>query len=226
MSLLEMLFSGLSENDDLVLPRWEDEENPWSILTAGENGIGAQLLDICDSDSAGRPDYIGDMESVSIDEEEGVVYIHQNAIIGENVKIEGPCYIGDGVEIRHSAYLRRGSWVCSGAVVGHSSEIKNSILLPGAKAPHFNYVGDSVLGFGVNLGAGVKLANVRNDRGTIKVTLPDGKRIDTGLKKMGSLIGDFSQLGCNVVTNPGTMIAQSSSVPPNETIGNWFETKS
>ena len=83
------------------------------------------------------------------------------------------------------------------------------MLLPGSKAPHFNYVGDSILGFGVNLGAGVKLSNVRNDGRGVIVTMEDGERIETGLRKLGSLIGDHSQLGCNVVTNPGAILALS-----------------
>ena len=155
------------------------------------------------------------------DSDDGVI-IHPSATIGECVRIEGPCYIGANAEIRHSAFLRKGSWIGEGAIVGHSSEIKNSVLLPKSKAPHFNYVGDSILGIGVNLGAGVKLANVRNDRGEVSVRMSDGVRINTGLRKLGALIGDYSQLGCNVVTNPGAIIAPSSMVSPNETVAGWF----
>jgi NDP-sugar pyrophosphorylase family protein len=122
--------------------------------------------------------------------------------------------------------LRKGSWIGEGALVGHSSEIKNSVLLPGSRAPHFNYVGDSILGFGVNLGAGVKLSNVRNDSRDVIVRMGDGERIETGLRKLGALIGDYSKLGCNVVTNPGAILAPSSMVSPNETVTGWFETKS
>ena len=111
-------------------------------------------------------------------------------------------------------------------MVGHSSEVKNSILLPNSKAPHFNYVGDSILGFGVNIGAGVKLSNVRNDGGDIAVTLENGERVDTGLRKLGALIGDDSQLGCNVVTNPGSIIVPCSMISPNETVTGWFGVKS
>jgi len=154
------------------------------------------------------------------------VFIHPDAEIGEFVRIEGPSYVGANAEIRHSAYLRKGSWICDGAVVGHSSEVKNSILLPNSKAPHFNYVGDSILGFGVNIGAGVKLSNVRNDGGDIAVTLENGERVDTGLRKLGALIGDDSQLGCNVVTNPGSIIVPCSMISPNETVTGWFGVKS
>ena len=151
MEMLEIFFPGLSELSNEKLPVWRDLSAPWKILSYGESGLLSQMEEM-----------LSEKESV---------FIHPNAIIGDSVRIEGPCYIGPGAEIRHSAYLRKGSWICSGALVGHSSEIKNSILLPGSKAPHFNYVGDSILGIGANLGAGVKLSNVRNDRREILVTM-------------------------------------------------------
>ena len=203
MVLLARLFPAMHEKTGEGVPSWENSEEPWEILSPGDNGLISQLLQ---------------MQGL----QEGV-FIHPDASIGECVRIEGPCYIGANAEIRHSAYLRKGSWICEGAVVGHSSEVKNSVLLPYSKAPHFNYVGDSILGFGVNIGAGVKLSNVRNDRGEVVVTLENGERIDTGLRKLGALIGDGSQLGCNVVTNPGAMVAPSSMIAPNETITGWFE---
>ena len=206
MGLLGRLFPGISELGGKATPSWANTEEPWTILSKSETGIESQITKLANSD-------------------DGII-IHPSAKIGDYVRIEGPCYIGENAEIRHSAYLRRGSWICEGALVGHSSEIKNSVLLPGSKAPHFNYVGDSILGFGVNLGAGVKLSNVRNDGRSVIVTMEDGERIETGLRKLGSLIGDHSQLGCNVVTNPGAILAPSSMVSPNETVTGWFETKS
>ena len=109
-------------------------------------------------------------------------------IISDFVSIEGPCYIGKKSEIRHSSYIRKGSWICDGAVVGNSTEIKNSLLLPGAKAAHFNYVGDSILGYNVNLGAGTKLSNVRNDEKSIRVNIKNKEYVDTCLFKLGSII--------------------------------------
>lgn len=206
MGLLDRLFPGVSELDEKGIPTWKNPDEPWSILLNNEMGILGQINRLADSD-------------------DGVI-IHPSATIGECVRIEGPCYIGANAEIRHSAFLRKGSWIGEGAIVGHSSEIKNSVLLPKSKAPHFNYVGDSILGIGVNLGAGVKLANVRNDRGEVSVRMSDGVRINTGLRKLGALIGDYSQLGCNVVTNPGAIIAPSSMVSPNETVAGWFDAKS
>ena len=206
MELLQRLFPGIIGYKGSLLPSWDGMLNPWDILRNDDLGIISQIKKFVDP---------GDE-----------VFIHHSAIVGNNVQIEGPCYIGANAEIRHSAFLRRGSWICDGALVGHSSEVKNSILLPNSKAPHFNYVGDSIVGFGVNLGAGAKLSNVRNDRGEVIITLENNIRIGSDLTKLGALIGDNSQLGCNVVTNPGAIIAPSSMITPNETVTGWFGTKS
>ena len=205
MSLLQSLFPGIEKTIGNGIPNWEDPETPWSILSDGEFGLKSQIAGFADS-------------------EEGV-YIHPSAIIGEFVRIEGPCYIGAKAEIRHAAFLRKGSWICDGAVVGHSTEVKNSILLPNSKAPHFNYVGDSIIGMDANIGAGVKLANVRNDNRSVMITRNDGTREDSGLSKLGALIGDRSKLGCNVVTNPGTIIPPDSMISPNNTVSGWMETR-
>jgi len=202
MSLLLRLFPGLSDDSLFVVPEWREFLHPWEILTTEKGGLQSQIFELS--------------------EESDGVFVHPSAIIGEGVVLEGPCFIGENAEIRHSAYLRKGSWICSGALVGHSTEIKNSILLPNSKAPHFNYVGDSILGFDVNLGAGVKLSNVRNDRGSISLTLEDGARIDSGMKKLGALVGDGSQFGCNVVSNPGAIISPSTMIGPNETVSGWI----
>ena len=151
MSLLEQLFPGLLKGDWSSIPHWEVEDKPWEILSTGDSGLISQITDF-----TGRE-----------------AFIHPDAKIGDFVRIEGPCYIGANAEIRHSAYIRKGSWICEGAVVGHSSEVKNSILLPDSKAPHFNYVGDSILGSNVNLGAGVKLSNLRNDGTEIYLRLEE-----------------------------------------------------
>ena len=203
MDLLSKLFPGISELDSLTIPYWPDNNEPWSILDGSSpNGIRQQI-----SSMPGNKD--------------GVI-IEPSAQIGEGVVIEGPCYIGPNAEIRHSAYLRPGSWICEGALVGHSSEIKNSVLLPKAKAPHFNYVGDSIIGLDANLGAGAKISNVRNDRRGIIVTFEDGSRVETGLTKMGAMIGDSAQIGCNVVTNPGSIISPGTMVDPNQMVSGWL----
>jgi NDP-sugar pyrophosphorylase family protein len=155
-------------------------------------------------------------EGVSIDDSKGVVHIHPDAVIEPGVHIIGPSYIGADAIIRHGAYIREFSWICDRALVGHASEVKHSVLLPGSKAPHFN-VGDSILGPNVNLGAGAKLSNLRNDGAEVHVIL-DGRRLPSGLRKFGAILGEDCQLGCNVVTNPGVVIGPNSLVMPNTTV--------
>ncbi len=203
MSLIDDLFPGLAEISDEEIPISPEDSLPWSVLANVESGLQFRMKEF-------------------LSKEQDLIYIHPTAKIGEYVQIDGPCYVGPQAEVRHSAYLRKGSWISSGAIVGHATEVKNSIFLPGSKAPHFNYVGDSILGVDVNLGAGTKLSNVRNDRRGIMVTLEDGTRLDTGLYKLGAIIGDGSQLGCNVVTNPGTIIPPNSMVDPNKSVSGWL----
>jgi NDP-sugar pyrophosphorylase family protein len=159
--------------------------------------------------------------SVTIDESKGPVHITDSSLIGPSVHIEGPSYIAG--EIRHGAYVRSHSWICREAVVGHATEIKHSILLPGAKAPHFNYVGDSILGRGVNLGAGCKLSNLRNDGRNIRI---HNLGLDTGLRKFGAILGEGVQIGCNVVCNPGTILGKNCHVWPNVTVSGGHENQS
>ena len=152
------------------------------------------------------------------------IFIHNSAKVGKGVVIEGPTYIGPNVVIRPGAYIRPYSWICDGSVVGHCSEVKHSILLPGSKAPHFNYVGDSILGMEVNLGAGCKLSNLRNDGR--QVILRDGKTGEiigeSGLRKFGAILGEKTQIGCNVVTNPGVILGPKCNVWPNVTVNGIY----
>lgn len=140
---------------------------------------------------------------------EGDVVLAQDAEIGPHAYVQGPAWIGDGAQVAHGAFLRGNVVVGPGAKVGHATEVKRSILLAGAKAPHFNYVGDSVLGADVNLGAGVKLANFKADGGPIAV---GGET--TGLRKLGAILGDGVSIGCNVVLNPGTIVGRNSMIYP------------
>ena len=219
MSMLYLIFPGIKGSSiKFNLPMWPNQDLPWEIISpTSDKSIINQLLEL--KDSPGN-NFVG-MKRVSFDTTNGPIHIESTAKIGDYVRIEGPCYIGKNAEIRHAAYLRKGSWICENAIVGHCSEIKNSILLPGSKAPHFNYVGDSILGFGVNIGAGVKLSNVRNDKRSIFVRLKNGEKIDSELKKFGALIGDGSEIGCNVVSNPGTILEPSVMTPPNSTLSGW-----
>jgi NDP-sugar pyrophosphorylase family protein len=154
-----------------------------------------------------------------------LISIQEGTVIERGAYIKGPCFIGKNCQIRSGAYLRGGVWVGEGAVVGHGTEIKNSILLERAHAAHFNYVGDSILGVDSNLGAGVKCANFRLDGKEISVQL-DQKKIKTGLVKLGLILGDGSQIGCNSVTSPGTLIGKEVFCYPCIHIKGWIPSNS
>lgn len=197
------------------LPSFSENEPVWKILDPdSQNNLKSQLDSLLSKLSDGL-----DLESLdcSFDDSKGKIYIAKTATIEPGSHFIGPCYVGDNAEIRHAAYVRPYSWVCDFAVVGHCTEVKHSILLPGAKAPHFNYVGDSILGSGVNLGAGTKLSNLRNDGKEVHVRI-NNERIGSGLRKFGAILGEGCQLGCNSVTNPGVVLGCDSSVFPNTTV--------
>jgi len=137
-------------------------------------------------------------------------------VVEAGAYLKGPLVVGAGSEIRQGAYLRGNCLIGDHCVVGHATECKNAVFLHHAKAGHFAYVGDSILGNHVNLGAGTKLANLRFARG--EITIRAGKeRIATGLGKLGAILGDRAQTGCNAVTNPGTVLGKRSMVLPNTT---------
>ncbi|MEZ0328371.1 MAG: hypothetical protein ABWK15_02180 [Dissulfuribacterales bacterium] len=154
----------------------------------------------------------------------GAIFADDRIQIGQGVTIEpcaflkGPIILEDYVEIRHGAYLRGNCFIGPESVVGHDTEVKNSIFLRGAKAGHFAYIGDSILGCNVNLGAGTKLANFRFTSGTVRIKI-EKMIIDTGLKKLGAVFADGVQTGCNTVCNPGTIIGPNTVVYPNTTAG-------
>ncbi|NCF71631.1 MAG: UDP-N-acetylglucosamine diphosphorylase [Chlamydiales bacterium] len=143
------------------------------------------------------------------------VYIGKNVKIEPTAFIKGPCWIGDGAEIRHGAYVRENVFISPKAVIGHCSEVKNSILLQKAQAAHFAYVGDSILGNHVNLGAGVKIANLKLKRENVLVNWR-GSKIDSGRRKLGAIMGDRTQVGCNTVLNPGTLTLPDTLIYPLE----------
>ncbi len=142
-----------------------------------------------------------------------LVSIGKGTVIAESAVIEGPCYIGDGCEVRAHAYIRKGSVIGNDCVIGHGTEINRSLVLDGAKLAHFNYVGDSIVGQGVNLGAGSKCANLRLDEKEITI-FHQGVKTPTGRKKLGAIIGYGASVGCNAVLNPGTLLFPGSFVAP------------
>ncbi len=141
------------------------------------------------------------------------VFIGPGAVLEPGALVKGPSIIGAQTEFRQGAYVRGKCIVGARCVVGHTTEMKSSILLDGAKAGHFAYIGDSILGKDVNLGAGTKLANLRIDEQTVSVTA-HGTHIITNLRKFGAMIGDHVEIGCNAVTNPGTVLGKSCRVFP------------
>jgi len=142
------------------------------------------------------------------------VSIGKGTVVEDGVMIKGPAIIGRNCQIRHNAYIRENVIIGDGCVVGNSTEIKNSLLFNNAAAPHFNYVGDSILGHKAHLGAGVKISNFKLFPGNINVE-KDRKPLDTGLRKFGALLGDGAEIGCNAVLNPGSIIGRGSVIYPN-----------
>jgi bifunctional N-acetylglucosamine-1-phosphate-uridyltransferase/glucosamine-1-phosphate-acetyltransferase GlmU-like protein len=141
------------------------------------------------------------------------IAIGRGTRIHPGVVIEGPAFIGRDVEIRPGAYLRGGVWIGDGCVVGANTEIKRGILLPGARAPHLNYVGDSILGAGSNLGAGTILSNFRHDGGEVRIATLQGG-LATGRRKLGAVLGDGVQTGCNCVLHPGVIVGARTQIYP------------
>lgn len=141
------------------------------------------------------------------------VWIARSAKVAPSAWIQGPCVIGPDAEIRHCAYVRGSALIGAGCVVGNSCEIKNSILFDGAQVPHFNYVGDSLLGFKAHLGAGAVTSNIKSDKTNVSVRCGE-TRIATGRRKFGAAVGDGTEVGCNSVLCPGTVLGKDCTVYP------------
>lgn len=142
----------------------------------------------------------------------GAVYIHSTVKLPPYGVIQGPTYIGPECELRPGVYIRGHVIAGAGCVLGNSCEFKNSLLMDGVQAPHFNYVGDSILGNKAHLGAGTICANLRLDQRPVPVTMPDGRRVDSGLRKLGALMGNASEAGCNSVLQPGSVLGKRAVV--------------
>ncbi|MBR5994583.1 MAG: UDP-N-acetylglucosamine pyrophosphorylase [Lachnospiraceae bacterium] len=171
---------------------------PWEALPK----IKDYILELGSKLSPDEYDYKGDN-----------VWIHKTAKIYPNNYIAGPCIIGAETEVRPGAFIRGNVIVGDGCVVGNSTELKNVILFNKVQVPHYNYVGDSILGFKAHMGAGSITSNVKSDKKLV-VVHNEGERIETGLKKFGAMLGDNVEVGCNSVLNPGTVIGKWSNVYP------------
>lgn len=142
------------------------------------------------------------------------VWVHKTAVAAPTAFLGGPCIIGPETEVRHCAFVRGSALVGAGCVVGNSVELKNVILFDKVQTPHYNYVGDSILGYRSHMGAGSITSNVKSDKSLVEVHLPTGERIATGRKKFGAMLGDGVEVGCNAVLNPGTVVGRHTSIYP------------
>ena len=170
---------------------------PWEALA----GISDLILSL-------GPALGADYESPAPD-----VWVHKTAKVAPTAYLGGPCIIGPDTEVRHGAFIRGSALVGAGCVVGNSVELKNVILFDGVQTPHYNYVGDSILGYKSHMGAGSLTSNVKSDK-TLVVVKSAEEQIPTGLKKFGAMLGDFVEVGCNSVLNPGTVIGPHSNIYP------------
>ena len=171
-------------------------EMPWQAL----QGISELII------SLGKK-LGGDFNEIS----EGV-WVHKSADVAATAYIGAPTIIGADTEVRHCAFIRGGALIGQGCVVGNSTELKNVILFDGVQVPHFNYVGDSILGYKAHMGAGSITSNVKSDKS--EITVRANRQYSTGLTKVGAMLGDFAEIGCNSVLNPGTVICRGASVYP------------
>ncbi|MGI6236541.1 MAG: UDP-N-acetylglucosamine pyrophosphorylase [Candidatus Excrementavichristensenella sp.] len=182
----------------LAEPLLSDFPFPWQVLpelTAFIQALGARL---------NAREYEEVAESV---------WVARDARVAPSAHLSGPLIIGHESEVRHCAFIRGSALVGAQAVVGNSTELKNCILFDRVQVPHFNYVGDSILGFGAHMGAGAVTSNVKSDKKNIRVHL-NGHNIETGLHKFGAMLGDRVEVGCNSVLNPGTIVGRDSVIYP------------
>ena len=141
------------------------------------------------------------------------VWVHKTAVVAPTAYLGGPCIIGAATEVRHGAFIRGSALVGENCVVGNSVELKNVILFANVQTPHYNYVGDSILGYRSHMGAGSITSNVKSDKTPVVIRCGE-EQMDTGRKKVGAMLGDYVEVGCNSVLNPGTIIGRGSHVYP------------
>lgn len=176
--------------------------NVWEALAKISSYLQFSLRAGFEGEMVGKP-FIGEN-----------VFVGEGTIVEHGAMIKGPAWIGANCHVRNGCYVRENVIVGDGAVLGNSCEFKNCILFDGAQVPHFNYVGDSVLGYKSHLGAGAILSNVRLDHSEIVVEAEGGEKVSSGLRKFGAILGDHAEVGCNAVLNPGSIIGRRSVVYP------------
>lgn len=185
-------------NETIAADLFKDITYPWEVLPK----IGEFIVKLGES--------LPESEYTKVGEN---VWIAKDANVYPSALINGPAIIGKGAEVRHCAFIRGNAIVGEGAVVGNSTELKNVVLFNKVQVPHYNYVGDSILGFKAHMGAGSITSNVKSDKTLVDV-VTGSDRIHTGLKKFGAMLGDHVEIGCNTVMNPGTVIGRHSNVYP------------
>ena len=153
------------------------------------------------------------------------IWIHKTANVFPTAFLNGPLIVGKNAEVRHCAFVRGSALVGEDCVVGNSVELKNVILFDGVQVPHYNYVGDSILGYKSHMGAGSITSNVKSDKTLVSVK-NQGEKIETGRKKFGAMLGDFVEVGCNSVLNPGTVIGRNSNIYPTSMVRGYVEADS
>lgn len=183
---------------------------PWEVLP----NIGAFILKL--GETLPESEYIKKGENI---------WIARDAVISSTVAIRGPVIIGKGAELRHCAYIRGNVIIGEGAVVGNSTELKNVILFNKVQVPHYNYIGDSILGYKAHFGAGSITSNIKSDRSPVDIRY-NGVKIETGLIKVGAMVGDFVEVGCNAVLNPGTVVGRETNIYPLSLVRGYIPAKS
>ena len=185
-------------NETIAAALFRDVTFPWEVL----KNIGGFIIELGNTLPEDEYEKTGDN-----------IWVAKSAKVAPSASITGPCIIGRDSEIRHCAFIRGNAIVGEGAVVGNSTELKNVVLFNKVQVPHYNYVGDSILGFKAHMGAGSITSNVKSDKTLVSVKAPDGI-IETGLKKFGAMLGDNVEVGCGSILNPGTVIGRNSSIYP------------
>jgi len=189
---------------------FESKEYPWELLPL----ISGYIMELGASLDPGKFNKIGDN-----------IWVAKSAKIAPSASLNGPLIIDEEAEVRHCAFIRGNAIVGKGAVVGNSTELKNCILFDSVQTPHYNYVGDSIYGYKAHTGAGVIASNLKADKSLVTVNFR-GEKVPTGVKKFGAMIGDFGDIGCNTVMNPGTVIGRGTNVYPLSFVRGYVEANS
>ena len=206
---INALFSNIDEHT-IAAGIFEGKVYPFEILPC----IGSYIIELGKTLNKAEYEQLGES-----------IWVHNSAKVAKTACLNGPLIIDAGAEIRHCAFIRGNAIVGKNAVVGNSTELKNVILFNNVQVPHYNYVGDSILGFKSHMGAGSITSNVKSDKTLVTINV-NGKIIETGLKKMGAILGDNVEVGCNSVLNPGTIIGKETNIYPLSMVRGYVKEKS